>query len=156
MGVARGYELRREPKREMLEIHSLLLVVFFSLFEAVSIFYHAYTVAFAGFCLASSFILLRAFSLPPPSASRAKKFLERCLLDPVAHRGCVPENTLAGIRAAKERGLNVVEVDLEYTKDGHPVVLHDPSVDRTSDGTGKIYDMTLEEVRKLDFGYKFG
>ena len=137
-------------------VEALLLVISFSLF-AVSIYYHAYTVAFGGFCLVSSLVLLlRVFSLHPPNLSRAQKVFERCLSDPVAHRGCVPENTLAGIRSAKERGLDVVEVDLEYTKDGQPVLLHDPSVDRTSNGAGKICDMTLKEVRELDFGSKFG
>ena len=150
-----GKMMRGEEVQEATRMQSLLLAVSFSLI-AVPVFYHAYTVAFAGFCLASSIVLLRAFSLPQPDASRAKIFFEKCLSDPVAHRGCVPENTLGGIRSAKERGLKVAEVDLEYTKDGHPVLLHDPSVDRTSNGTGKIYNMTLKEVKELDFGCKFG
>ena len=144
-------------KEKMLDMQSVLPLVLFFVFELVSVLSYAYTAAFGGLCLASSLVvLLRAFCLPPPSASRVNKFLERCLSEPVAHRGCVPENTLSGICAAKERGLNIAEVDLEYTKDGHPVLLHGPSVDRTSNGTGKIYEMTLEEVKKLDFGCKFG
>eukprot|EP00731_Ephydatia_muelleri_P027818 Em0019g691a len=50
----------------------------------------------------------------------------------------------------------MVEVDLTFTKDGHPVLLHDLTVDRTSDGKGRIDGMTLAEVKKLDFGSKFG
>ncbi len=93
---------------------------------------------------------------PPFSHHRVDAFLKKCLSSPIAHRGGVPENTLAAIRRAKERQCKVVEVDLEFTKDGHAVLLHDDSVDRTSNGTGSIWDLTLKEVRRLDFGGKFG
>ena len=45
---------------------------------------------------------------------------------------------------------------MNLTKDGHAVLLHDPTVDRTSEGSGHVFDMTLEEVKKLDFGVKCG
>ncbi|KAL5463258.1 hypothetical protein EMCRGX_G032140 [Ephydatia muelleri] len=63
---------------------------------------------------------------------------------------------MAGIRKARSKGATMVEVDLTFTKDGHPVLLHDLTVDRTSDGKGRIDGMTLAEVKKLDFGSKFG
>lgn len=70
----------------------------------------------------------------------------------IAHRGNhvnVPENTLASYKLAIEAGADYVEVDLRTTKDGHLVVLHDSKVDRTTNGQGKISDMTLKEVKKL-------
>ena len=73
----------------------------------------------------------------------------------VAHRGYstdAPENTLAAYRLAKKKGFACVECDVSFTLDGYAVLLHDASVDRTSDGTGNIADMTLEQARALDFG----
>lgn len=71
-----------------------------------------------------------------------------------ACKGYAPENTLAGIRKAIELGADAIEVDIHCTKDGVPVLLHDSTVDRTTDGTGDIREMTLEEARRLDAGAK--
>ena len=98
---------------------------------------------------------LDALSLPSFPAQRVDAFWNAFLEQPISHRAGFPENTLAGVRRAKELGLKVVEMDLEYTKDGHPVMLHDSTVDRTSNGRGDIANMTLEEVKKLDFGSKY-
>ena len=73
----------------------------------------------------------------------------------VAHRGLsalAPENTLPAYILARENGFIFVETDICFTADGVPVCLHDPTVDRTSNGTGAIGSLTLEEVRSLDFG----
>lgn len=73
----------------------------------------------------------------------------------VAHRGYsteAPENTLSAYRLARARGFDHVECDVSFTSDGYAVLLHDSTVDRTSDGTGSIASMTLEQVRALDFG----
>ncbi|MCF0043575.1 glycerophosphodiester phosphodiesterase family protein [Dyadobacter fanqingshengii] len=70
----------------------------------------------------------------------------------IAHRGnhiSVPENTLAAAREAISSGADYVEVDLRTTKDGHLVVLHDATVDRTTNGAGKVNAMTLDEVKHL-------
>lgn len=70
----------------------------------------------------------------------------------IAHRGNhvdVPENTLASTREAISCGADYVEVDLRTTKDGHLVVLHDAKVDRTTNGAGRVSDMTLAEVKEL-------
>lgn len=76
----------------------------------------------------------------------------------VAHRGgsaeC-PENTLAGIRRAIESGATAVEVDVRTTKDGHLVLLHDATLDRTTNGTGPVSDMTFDALRALDAGSWF-
>ena len=73
------------------------------------------------------------------------------------HRGfCAryPENTMAAFRAAAECGVDQIELDVRITKDGEAVIIHDETVNRTSDGRGKVCDMTLEELRALDFGIK--
>ncbi len=73
----------------------------------------------------------------------------------VGHRGAAglePENTLRSVRRAIELGVDAVEVDVRLTRDGYPVVMHDETVDRTTDGSGRVDEMTLEEVRSLDAG----
>ena len=72
-----------------------------------------------------------------------------------AHRGFsekYPENTMAAFCAAVELGVDQIETDVQVTKDGELVIIHDSTVDRTSNGSGKVEDMTLEELRRLDFG----
>jgi glycerophosphoryl diester phosphodiesterase len=72
-----------------------------------------------------------------------------------AHRGAsieFPENTLAAFQRAVELGAPGAELDVHLTKDGHPVVIHDDSVDRTTNGSGKVADLTLEEIQELDAG----
>ena len=73
----------------------------------------------------------------------------------VRHRGAEldsPENTEPAFRLAAKQGSKTVETDVCFTKDGVPVLLHDATIDRTSDGEGNVADMTLEELQKLDFG----
>lgn len=75
----------------------------------------------------------------------------------VAHRGVhslkgeeiLPENSLPAIKKAISLGVDIVEVDLQLTKDGHLVLMHDSKVDRTTNGTGKVAELTLVEVRSL-------
>lgn len=76
----------------------------------------------------------------------------------VGHRGAagaVPENTVPGLEHAREVGVDAVEVDLQATADGRLVLLHDATVDRTTDGSGPVEAMTLEETRRLDAGHGF-
>ncbi|SFF57156.1 glycerophosphoryl diester phosphodiesterase [Actinacidiphila alni] len=73
----------------------------------------------------------------------------------VGHRGVMgvePENTLRSFRRAEQAGLDQIELDLHLSKDGALIVMHDPSVDRTTDGSGLIRDLTLDEIRGLDAG----
>jgi glycerophosphoryl diester phosphodiesterase len=74
----------------------------------------------------------------------------------VAHRGAVgpgqPENTLAAFRLAIASGAEAIEIDLRGTKDGEIVVIHDPTVDRTTNGSGAVADQTLAQLRLLDAG----
>jgi glycerophosphoryl diester phosphodiesterase len=76
----------------------------------------------------------------------------------IAHRGAsgsFPENTLAAFRAAIEAGAGMCELDVQLTRDGAMVVIHDDTVDRTTDGTGAVAAMTLAEIKRLDAGEKF-
>jgi glycerophosphoryl diester phosphodiesterase len=75
----------------------------------------------------------------------------------VAHRGLLrhaPENTVANFRACLELRIGF-EFDVERTKDGHLVCIHDSTVDRTTNGTGKVSELTLAQLRKLDAGSWF-
>lgn len=69
--------------------------------------------------------------------------------------GAAPENTVPGLEHALDVGVDAVEVDLHGTEDGRLVLLHDDTVDRTTDGTGPVESMTLEETRRLDAGHAF-
>ncbi|GGN53212.1 glycerophosphodiester phosphodiesterase family protein [Oceanobacillus indicireducens] len=76
----------------------------------------------------------------------------------VAHRGVpslAPENTMAGYHLSYELGTDLIETDVQRTKDGHLVIMHDTTVDRTTNGTGAVSELTLEEIRGLDAGSHF-
>jgi glycerophosphoryl diester phosphodiesterase len=73
----------------------------------------------------------------------------------IAHRGGstnAPENTLAAFQNAITLGVDWLEFDVQMTKDGALVVIHDETVDRTTEGTGAVRDLSLEEIRSLDAG----
>ena len=76
----------------------------------------------------------------------------------LAHRGAsarAPENTLEAFRLAVEAGAGGLELDVHVTRDGQVVVIHDATVDRTTDGSGAVAEMELEEIQRLDAGYRF-
>ncbi len=73
----------------------------------------------------------------------------------INHRGAndyAPENTMSAFRISKELGFTIVECDVDFTADNVPVVIHDSTVDRTSNGTGEVHSFTFEAIRQLDFG----
>jgi glycerophosphoryl diester phosphodiesterase len=75
-----------------------------------------------------------------------------------AHRGdraTAPENTVPAFEAAVGSGSAFIEVDVQLTADGYPVLIHDRTVDRTTSGTGAVGDLTLAEIRTLDAGSWF-
>jgi len=83
-----------------------------------------------------------------PEATRAR-------IQVLAHRGAsayAPENTLAAFRLAIEQRADWLEMDVQQTKDGQLVVFHDLRMERTTDGSGNLRDLTLEQVRQLDAG----
>lgn len=75
-----------------------------------------------------------------------------------AHRGASgthPENTMEAFRAAIELGSEGFELDVHRTSDGHVVVFHDDTLDRTTDGSGTVHTRSLEELQALDAGFRF-
>src|SRR3954447_11766187 len=95
-----------------------------------------------------------ADSPAPPDAAKAAARVKEV----IGHMGsCAdrPGNTLAGLRRAIEAGAHASEVDVRTTKDGVLVCMHDSTVDRTTDGKGKVAEMTLAEIKKLDAGVRF-
>lgn len=76
----------------------------------------------------------------------------------IGHRGCAgeaPENTLISFERALAAGAAVLETDVHLTRDGVPVLLHDDEVDRNTDGSGRVADLSLAELRALDAGHRF-
>ncbi len=76
----------------------------------------------------------------------------------VAHRGgegYAPENTLASFKRTMEYGIGWIEVDLRMSRDGHLVLLHDGTVDRSTDGQGAVGDLDLDDLKRLDAGSWF-
>src|SRR5438067_10660640 len=87
-------------------------------------------------------------SYAPPIGGRV-----RCLV--IAHRGASgthPENTMAAFRRAVDVGAGMIELDVQLTRDRHVVVIHDATLDRTTDGRGPVSAVTLAELRRLDGG----
>src|SRR5262245_679720 len=79
-----------------------------------------------------------------------------CLV--IAHRGAsgtCPENTLAAFRRAVEVGADMIELDVQLTRDDAVVVMHDWTLDRTTDGSGAVGERALDELRPLDAGRWF-
>lgn len=93
----------------------------------------------------------------PVEAQVANPWLERRVLN-IAHQGGeieAPSNTLFAFKTAKDKGADVLELDVHATSDGKLVVIHDATVDRTTDGSGRVDSMTLEEIKKLDAAHWF-
>jgi glycerophosphoryl diester phosphodiesterase len=105
-------------------------------------------------------LLAAAVSLVPVharSAEDANVWLERRILN-IAHQGGeieAPSNTLFAFKTAVEKGADVLELDVHATSDGELVVIHDATVDRTTDGEGRVDSMTLEQIQQLDAAYEF-
>jgi glycerophosphoryl diester phosphodiesterase len=77
----------------------------------------------------------------------------------IAHRGAsarYPENTLAAFRAAIEVGADMCELDVMLTRDGGAVVIHDETLERTTNGQGRVADATLAEIKRLEVSGEFG
>ncbi|WP_174731127.1 glycerophosphodiester phosphodiesterase [Mesobacillus harenae] len=92
-------------------------------------------------------------------ADRVVSFLLRKKARPliVAHRGAAryfPENTFLSFNKAVEMGADFLEMDVQMSKDGHLVVIHDVTVNRTTNGKGRIFELTFEQLSKLNAGNK--
>ena len=76
----------------------------------------------------------------------------------VAHRGAsslAPENTMEAFRLGVESGADAIELDVHLTADGQLAVIHDETLERTTDGTGAVASLTMDEIRKADAGARF-
>lgn len=97
------------------------------------------------------------YLFPVSKTANLDKFdIDRPLV--IAHQGgegLAPSSTLPAFINATEMGVDVLEFDVHMTSDGHLVAIHDPNVDRTTNGSGLVNEMTLEEVQALDAGYYF-
>ena len=94
-------------------------------------------------------------ALAAPAAASSTDWLGLRALN-IAHQGGedeAPSNTMYAYERALALGADMLEVDVHSTADGHLVVLHDAEVDRTTNGSGRVYDLTLAAVRALDAGY---
>lgn len=111
------------------------------------------TVLVVGLIFAALYILLDAGDNDQQSA-----LLDEDAFLLIAHRGAsaiAPEHTLASYQMAVDMGADYIEIDLQMTKDGVLVALHDDTVDRTTDGSGKVAEMDLADIKKLDVGSWF-
>nr|XP_046263831.1 glycerophosphodiester phosphodiesterase 1 [Scatophagus argus] len=113
---------------------------------------------------ASLYLFMVMFRFPQVPNNRAQQVLYPSKsatgsgkVSVVAHRGGghdAPENTLAAIREASKNGATGVELDLEFSADGVPILMHDETVDRTTNGSGPLSQMRLSELGKLDAAAK--
>lgn len=102
-----------------------------------------------GFLLASWALALQACAAPGPALITGRTVV-------IAHRGgSGPDGTRASAGRSLAAGVSFIELDVRVTRDGEAVILHDPTVDRTTDGTGAVAELTLEQVRRLDAGAKY-
>lgn len=98
--------------------------------------------------------VIRGISKPAPTHPYYATDLNYPLV--IAHQGgdgLWPGDTMFAFQNAADLGVDVLEMDVHITKDGHLVLMHDETVDRTTDGTGEIESMNLDELKKLDAGY---
>ncbi|WP_018664482.1 glycerophosphodiester phosphodiesterase family protein [Heyndrickxia acidiproducens] len=103
------------------------------------------------------FILLAVavYSIPKQNQQAAG---EKRSMEVIAHRGAsgyAPEHTLAAYELAKKQGADFIEIDLQMTKDGRLIAMHDDTVDRTTNGQGLVKDHTLSQIKALDAGSWF-
>jgi glycerophosphoryl diester phosphodiesterase len=98
-----------------------------------------------------------ALLIPAGAAAGGNPWPERRVIH-MAHQGGeweAPSNTMFALRRALDRGVDMLELDVHSTADGKLVVIHDATVDRTTNGSGRVVDMTLRRLRRLDAAYNF-
>ncbi|WP_418789784.1 glycerophosphodiester phosphodiesterase [Peribacillus frigoritolerans] len=113
-----------------------------------------------GFCMMSAAFILQATSMGASAANGShsnSSIYEKKIVN-VAHRGAsgyAPEHTIPAYQMGEQMKGDYIEIDLQMTKDGRLVAMHDEKVDRTTNGTGLVKDLTLAEIKKLDAGTWF-
>ncbi|MEY9865409.1 glycerophosphodiester phosphodiesterase [Peribacillus sp. RS7] len=113
-----------------------------------------------GLCMMSAAFILQATSMGASAANENhsnSSIYEKKIVN-VAHRGAsgyAPEHTIPAYQLGEQMEGDYIEIDLQMTKDGRLIAMHDEKVDRTTNGTGLVKDLTLAEVKKLDAGTWF-
>ncbi|KAL5259036.1 hypothetical protein ACHWQZ_G009490 [Mnemiopsis leidyi] len=103
-------------------------------------------------------VLIRINPGRVPTSDDLQKFIDVLLSNDIAHRGGsfdAPENTMCAFNKALEHGYKVIEIDIQYTADGIPVVIHDETLDRTTNGNGMISEKTIKELKMLTANSNF-
>lgn len=103
--------------------------------------------------LAVVYLVLSAFARPRAERTFFEKNNEVLVIAHQGGDGLFPSNTLYAFQEAAKLGVDVLELDIHSSKDGELVVIHDDTVDRTTNGTGNVSDLTLAELKELDAGY---
>lgn len=114
-----------------------------------------YWLAFIILFIFASYILL---NFGPVEKRPEHPFFESQRPLVIAHQGgelLAPSNTMTAFQQAVDLGVDVLEFDIHITKDGHLVTIHDPTVDRTTNGSGFVHELRLNEIQDLDAGYHF-
>ncbi|MBN8191306.1 glycerophosphodiester phosphodiesterase [Bacillus sp. NTK074B] len=109
-------------------------------------------------CLSAAIIGIGVSSVQPVFADTRHPSMNDNKIINIAHRGgsgYAPEHTLPSYEVGDELGGDYIELDLQMTKDGELIAMHDETLDRTTDGTGLVKDYTLEEIKALDAGSWF-
>jgi glycerophosphoryl diester phosphodiesterase len=107
-----------------------------------------------GLLLAVAGLVAGSLLSAPPAAADTS-----CVPPPVAHRGDsarAPENTYPAFAMALAAGVRRLELDVRFTNGDVPVLMHDETVDRTTNGTGAVSALTLDQIRAMDAGSWFG
>lgn len=114
-----------------------------------------------GLCMMSAAFILQATSMGASAAANENhsnsSIYEKKIVN-IAHRGAsghAPEHTIPAYQLGEQMEGDYIEIDLQMTKDGRLIAMHDEKVDRTTNGTGLVKDLTLAEVKKLDAGTWF-
>lgn len=101
------------------------------------------------------FSLHRAITVAPRAGRPALQSAEAMLVAQGGAASLAPENTLAAFQTALDLGADVLALDVRLSADGELIVLRDETVDRTTDGAGKVSDLTLAQLKALDAGFRF-
>ena len=111
-----------------------------------------------GLALMGAFYIYLTMQNGEKAAERTVFAKEKNRLLVIAHRGgggLFPENTLEAFQYSARIGVDILELDVHQTADGALVVIHDSTVERTTDGQGQVRDLTLADLKKLDAGFRF-
>ena len=148
--VIKGFSKPNDAFRTSLKV----LIYAGRVFTAISAFFSAPAIMCM---LTGKFLADTNENIRLPDTSRDKH--NKKITAVTAHRGfstAAPENTLAAFQAALDSGADYIELDVQLTKDGELVVFHDDTIDRTTDGSGKLSSFTYDELQQFSAGSWFG